>query len=304
MFKNDKVRAYIAAFIFSILVGFSFIGIKVCQELATELETLTYRFNFGFIASGVTFLVIKIFFKKETLAPEKKSKKIMLITAISYVGFMTLQIIGIFYTTSVLGSIIFSITPITVQLMAIKFLKEKANFKQSIFIAITASALIYMILVGTKSLELNFIGVVCLLLASLSMAIANIGMRYIRKCYTPLDVTFYICTTGFIFFNTITIITGMIDGTLINYFNPVANFEFLIATAYLGVGCIFITSQLMAFMLGQLETIKVAVFGNFSMVVSILAGIIILNEPFYLYHFICAGLVLTGVIGVSFYGNK
>ena len=50
MYKNDRLKPYTAAIIFTLLTGFSFLGIKACQPYANQLEILTYRYNFAFLA--------------------------------------------------------------------------------------------------------------------------------------------------------------------------------------------------------------------------------------------------------------
>lgn len=304
MYKNDRLKPYTAAIIFTLLTGFSFLGIKACQPYANQLEILTYRYNFAFLAVVIVWFT-NVF--KSNIKNEKtkgKSKKMVLLAASSYILFMILQVIGIFYTTSVVGSILFSITPIIVQIIAAIVLKEKSTTKQIFFVVITVVSLIYMIIAGSDELEFNILGVICLLLASIFMAVSNISMRYLRDDYKPIDITLYICIIGFILFNTLSIVMGVKNGNLDEYFLPLKNSTFIFGTAYLGIGCILFTSQLISYMLSKLPAVNATIFGNVSTAISIVAGIVLLNEPFYSYHFICTGLIIIGVIGVSKYGYK
>jgi drug/metabolite transporter (DMT)-like permease len=57
-------------------------------------------------------------------------------------------------------------------------------------------------------------------------------------------------------------------------------------------------------MLSKLEAAQVAVFGNLVTVISIFAGIIILNEQFKWFHVVGSVLILAGVWGTNRYKAK
>ena len=228
MYKNDRLKPYTAAIIFTLLTGFSFLGIKACQPYANQLEILTYRYNFAFLAVVIVWFTNVFKSNIKNGKTKGKSKKMVLLAASSYILFMILQVIGIFYTTSVVGSILFSIIPIIVQIIAAIVLKEKSTTKQIFFVVITVVSLIYMIIAGSDELEFNILGVICLLLASIFMAVSNISMRYLRDDYKPIDITLYICIIGFILFNTLSIVMGVKNGNLDEYFLPLKNSTFIL----------------------------------------------------------------------------
>lgn len=304
MYKDSKIMPYTAAVSFAVLTGFSFLGIKACQPFANQLEILTHRYNFAFVAACIVWVTGAFESTIKDKTSKGKPKKMILTAALSYILFMIMQVIGIFYTTSVVGSIIFAITPIIVQIIASIVLKEKSNIKQNFFVTVTVAALIYMIAAGANNLEFNLIGIASLILASLAMAVSNISMRYVRKDYRPFDITLLICGIGFVIFNVVTVVKGVATGTLNEYFIPMQNPTFIIGTAYLGICCILFSSQLMSFALARLPAVNGTIFGNVATAISIVAGVVILDEPFYSYHFICVILIVIGVIGVSIYGDK
>ena len=59
MYKADLTKAYMGAVLFSILVGFSFLGIKMCVPYADSLHILVWRFNFALI-SLLILMALKI----------------------------------------------------------------------------------------------------------------------------------------------------------------------------------------------------------------------------------------------------
>lgn len=299
MEKDNKVRAYFAGAVFSVLVGFSFLGVKTCVPLASTLQILTHRYNFAFLAVIIVMLlhIWKIDIKGKPLG-------MLFLTGAFYVGFMILQTIGLIYATSIVSAIIFAIVPIMVKIIAGIFLKEHSSIGQTIFMFISVAALIAMMLIGAADVSYNWIGITILLLSSLSMAINNVLMRAVRASYTPFEITVVTAFEGFVTFNMATLIWGIAQGTLDQYFAPFAHTEFIIATAYLGIFCILFSAQLMAFMQANMPSVNASIFGNVSTAISFVAGVVVLGEPLHAYHIICTALIIIGVIGVGMAGKK
>lgn len=304
MFKKTVTGPYSAAILFTVLTGFSFLGIKGCQNYANQLSILIYRYDFAFIAAAAIWIFG--FFKSNIKSRGIKGANLnmLFLAAASYIGFMILQVVGIFYTTSVVGSIIFSITPIITQIIASVILDEKSTVKQNIFVVVTVAALIYMIIAENGDMEFSYTGIICLIMSSIAMAVSSTCMRYIRKDFTPFDISAVICAAGFILFNITGLIYSLWKGNPGIFTEPVKESGFIIGTAYLGIGCILFTSQLISYMLSKMTALKATVFGNVATAISIIAGVFILNEGFHIYHFVCAVLIIAGVIGVSICGNN
>lgn len=292
---ENNTKVYIAAIAFSLIVGFSFLGIKTCGETASTLEILAHRFNFAFIGA-----IIPIFMGKMKVNIRGKKKSTLLCTAGFYIGFMALQTIGLLFATSIVAGIIFAIVPILAKLIAGLFLKETTTWKQNIFVCLSVVAVIAMFVCGASDIEVNFIGWVVLFLASVCMAVSNVIMRGVRGEYSPSEIAFSISTAGFVLFNLVFLIYSLMSGgTFLDYLQPLKDPIFLIAIIYLGIPSTLISSLLMSYMLANMEAIKATVFGNLSTAISIVAGVLILNEPLAIYHVICTALIILGVVGVS-----
>lgn len=292
----EKKKAYIAAVFFSILVGFSFLGIKVCQPYISSMEIIAYRYDFAFVT-----MVILIAFGVVKVNLKHKSKGKLIKVAVFYVLFMALQVVGLLYATSVEGAIFFAIIPIFVKILALFMLGEKSTKTENFFIALTVAALLLMIIMGATDITIHPIGIICLLLSSVSTALNNVYMRAARNEVTPIEITWGITLMGVIPFNIYVIVGHIINGDGITaYFRPLATPEVFIATFFLGVGCILLTAQLMSYMQSKLEAVKAAIFGNVSTTISIVAGVIILKEPLEWYHIVCTIGIIAGVVGLSF----
>lgn len=291
---ESNLKLYGGAIVFSLIVGFSFVGVKTCICEATPLETLTYRFNFAFIAS---LIVIIIGLKKVDLKEKPKGK--LMLTSGLYLGFMALQVIGLLFATSIESGIIFAIIPILAKILASLFIKESTNWKQNIFVCLSVAAVIAMFVLGASDITVNILGLFILLLSSLSMACSNVMMRYVRKTYKPFEITLFITGGGCLIFNLATLYFGIKNGTLGDYFDPLQHTSFILGTLYLGIPSTLITAMLSAYMLANMKAVKATIFGNLSTAISVVAGVIVLGEPLELYHIICTVLIVIGVIGLS-----
>ncbi len=299
MFKNDLTKAYISAVLFTFIVGFSFLGIKICVPYADTLHVLVHRFNFALLA-----LVILAVTKVVKIELKGKPKKGLLITSVLYNVFILFQVMGLYYCTSIEGSVFFAMVPAMVQVIAAVFLKEKPTWMQVCFILLSVSSLITMVVLGSSEITFNPLGVILMLISSLAMAANNVYTRHIRTLYKPIEISTAIIVFGTVLFNVLFFGRGLIFGNPQTYFEPFQYTEFVVAVCYLGVGCILASAQIMAYLQSKLQSAKAAVFGNVSTAISIVAGALILGEPLYAYHIICSIFIVTGALGINFAGSK
>lgn len=299
MYKNDLTKAYISAVLFTFIVGFSFLGIKICVPYADTLHVLVHRFNFALVA-----LIVLAITKVVKIELKGKPKKGLLITSVLYNVFILFQVMGLYYCTSIEGSVFFAMVPAMVQVIAAVFLKEKPTWMQVCFILLSVSSLIVMVVLGSSQITFNPLGVVLMLISSLAMAVNNVYTRHIRTQYKPIEISTAIIVFGTVLFNILFIGRGLIFGNAQAYFEPFQHTEFIIAACYLGVGCILASAQIMAYLQSKLQSAKAAVFGNVSTAISIVAGALILGEPLYTYHIICSIFIVTGALGINFAGRR
>ena len=297
----DRKKGYAAAVCFSVLVGFSFLGIKICQQHTNGLYILCYRYDFAMLAALALVLTGRL--RPADIMRKPKGK--LMLTAGFYVGFMALQVAGLFYATSVEGAIIFAVIPIMVKLIASVFLGERSSWAENLFISLTVFALIFMVVMGASEVRMDPLGTVLLLISSVMMAMSNIFMRYTRNDYRPVEITAAIVALGFAAFNAAAAVWAVSCGSgIADYFEPLTVPEVSVSAAYLGIGCILLSAQLMSYMLSKMEAAKGTIFGNLSTAISIVAGVAVLGEPLRWYHVLCTSAIIAGVIGMSLSGRK
>ncbi|MFJ8414210.1 DMT family transporter [Bacillus paramycoides] len=298
--KNTK-KAYISALLYSFIIGFSFMFVKLALTITNPLDTLAHRFTVAFIAASIPvifgFVKLNISFKN-ILA--------LLPLAIFYPAlFFAFQAFGLVYTSSSEAGIIQAAIPIFTMILASYFLKEYTNIWQKTSVLISVIGVIYIFIMnGIVAHKTSFIGVILILLSALSSACYNVLARKMTKKFKLMDLTYTMTALGFISFNSIAIVDHLNKGTITIYFKPFTNGTFLISILYLGLLSSLLTALLLNYSLSYIEAAKISVFSNLSTLITIIAGVVFLHEQIAYYHIIGTIMIILGVIGTNFLGKK
>lgn len=157
---------------------------------------------------------------------------------------------------------------------------------------------------GVNVQNTSLLGAILILISALSSAGYNVLGRKLVRNFSVMDMTYVMSGFGFLFFNILSLGRHMLEGTVTSYFAPLGDMKFLIAILYLGVISSLLTSYLTNYALTQLEASKMSVFSNFSTLLTMVAGAIILNEQLYAYHIVGAVLIIGGILCANFLGSR
>ena len=119
--------------------------------------------------------------------------------------------------------------------------------------------------------------------------------KVITAQFSTIEVTVGMTLLAFFVFNSFSIVSHIQNDTLSEFFSPLFYKEFLWTVFYLGVLSSLLTAFLTNFALSQVPASQIAVFNNISPLISIVGGIIILEETLFAYHILGGFLVLLGV---------
>ncbi|MEI2316423.1 DMT family transporter [Bacillus paramobilis] len=294
-------KAYLSALLYSFIIGFSFMFVKLALTVTSPLDTLAHRFTVAFVAASIPivfgFIKLNVSFKN-ILA--------LLPLAIFYPAlFFAFQAFGLVYTSSSEAGIIQAAIPIFTMILASYFLKEYTNTWQKISVLISVIGVIYIFIMnGIGTHETSFIGVILILLSALSSAFYNVLARKMTKKFKLMDLTYTMTVIGFISFNSIAIASHISKGTITAYFKPFTNGTFLVSILYLGLLSSLLTALLLNYSLSYIEAAKISVFSNLSTLITIIAGVIFLHEQISYYHIIGTIMIIFGIIGTNFLGKK
>ncbi|MBU5483266.1 DMT family transporter [Clostridium sp. MSJ-11] len=294
---SHKKKAYVAAILYALITGFSFLFSKLTLNLANPLDTLAHRFTVSFIFAFIPVLLgwIKLDITKKDIL---RILPLSLFYPIMSFGF---QIFGLVYISSSEAGIIQATIPIFTMIFSTIFLKERPSILQKISILLSVAGVVYIFFMKAINLKSNiFIGIVLILLSSLSSAGNNVLARKMSGQYKPICLTYTVTAIGFVFFNIMSIINHSLKGTLNLYFKPFTNPLFVVSIVYLGILSSLITSFLVNYALSKMEASKMSVFNNLSTLITMIAGIIFLGEKLQYFHIIGAVMIILGVIGTNF----
>ncbi|MBJ6362711.1 DMT family transporter [Paenibacillus roseus] len=293
--NQNRTSGYAAALMYSVIIGFSFIFVKIALEDAGPLDILAHRFTLSFAAATIPILFgwvrLQIKWKKDLLY--------ILPLALFYpVLFFTFQVFGLVYTTTSEAGIIQAAIPIFTMLLAAYFLKERTRGWQLAATLVSVFGVMFIFMLkGLDVRSSSLIGSLLILLSSLSSAGYNVMARKLGGKWDVFTLTYVMTAAGFVLFNAMALGEHLRQGALGQYFAPFAKLPFLMAILYLGILSSLLTSYLSNFALSKLEASQMSVFANLATLISILAGVIVLNEHLEWFHYIGGLCILLGVIG-------
>ena len=156
-----------------------------------------------------------------------------------------------------------------------------------------------MVLIQGLSASLNPLGYFFLLITILS---AGLYVIYSRKAaaYTSTEKTFVMAASGAVVFTLCAVIEHASAGTLHELIVlPFVNHDFLISLIYLSVACSVIATNLRNYSISIIGATRTASLAVLTTLVSVIAGVVFLNEPFSFAQGIATLLVLAGVYGAN-----
>lgn len=273
------------------LFGLSYVFTKKVTNNAGVLSLLGWRFLVAFVIISicVAFRVIKINMKG------KKIKPLLLVSLFSPVIYFIGETIGISYTTASESGAFLACIPVVSLMASALILKKKPCKIQVAGILITLAGVLITVFAVGATASLSIVGYLFLIVAVCSYALYSV---FVDKAsdYTSAEITYVMLASGAIVFIVLAFVEAYTSGdfsTLLTL--PIKNTNFLIAILYQGIGC-----SVLAFFLSNVAIAKIGVnqassFIGISTVVSIIAGILILQEDFSIYQIVGATVIISGV---------
>lgn len=298
---EKTTKAYVAITLQSLIIGLSFLVVKIALENANTTDLLAHRFS----AAAISVWIFN-FFRKNKVHIEKSDWLKILPYSLAYpICFFLFQTIGLGEISSSQAGIVNAIAPILTLIIAKIILGEEIKNSQKLLMILSVFGVIFInIMNGFSMGDYSYIGFIFILLSVISFSTYNVLVKKLTKTYSSFTIAYVMSTTGFIVFNLISIIDHIIKGDINNYFEPFTHVSFILAVLYLGVLSSLITTLLLTYALSGLEASKVGLFNNVATVVSIFAGSIFLREPLYYYHYIGIAAILVGTIGFNLLSTK
>ena len=293
MTKNKSRLAILAAIGVYTIWGFSFMASKVAQEVTTPFVLLAYRFVIAVLLLALPMLIGK----RKIKLRGKNIKPLLLLGLMEPCIYFIGEQYGIRYTNSAFSGVMIAVIPIVTLILAAVFLKDKPTRAQWLFSLLSIAGIIAISLSENSGGSINLLGVLCLLIAVLTGSAYGVISRGISDEFSVYERTFVMQLMAAVFYTTLALIENAGDlGAIIR---PLSSPDFILAALYVAVGASVLGYTFFNYAVSNASMPKVIIFCNLTTVISVLAGVIFLGDPFSPVSIIAMIAVLVGIWGVQ-----
>ena len=275
------------------------------------IDVLALRFLLSFVILWLlkTTKILKInvcikdIFKKTE--KHKYIKPLFLAALFSPVIEMLFETMGFTMTTAVTAGVITSLMPVASCIFESIILKESTTLSQKIFLALGIIGVIYIAInTNTSSGNDTVIGILCLIVAVIAGPAYLVFSRKSSGQFAALEITYFSCLLGAVVFNALSIIKHLWQNDILHYFDPYFDPKNIMGFVTLSIVSTIFCTLMNNFSMSRLQASTVAAFGGVSTIVTILIGVLFLEEKLYYFHYIGFTLILIRMIGVSWVAIK
>lgn len=188
--QNQKLQAHVAIFFANVIFG---LGVPVTKLLLEDwVSPMTYMATRSLGAAIVFWIIASL------MAPEKVERRdlmvIMLGGLMGFVVSQTLTAWALDYTSPVYFSLIATLTPVAVMLMAALFIGERITGVKFLGVLMGIAGAVLMVVMGqtSGSGSNDVLGIILAILSVLTWAIYMIITRKVAQKYTPVTQMKYV----------------------------------------------------------------------------------------------------------------
>ena len=287
-----KTKAIIAAIVCHGFWGISFMASRAALNRVPVFLLLSHRFLLAFVI--MTIICFTPF--GDCHLRGKPMLPLILLGLFQPVIYFIGEQYGILHSSTIFSGVMIAMIPIAASLAAIPILNEKLSLRQFLCSLLSVGGVIGIGFLTNNSGSLDWIGIFGLTVAVLAASAYQLAGRRISGSYTSFERSYLMICVGAVCFSIPAMIT--VHGDIYAYFRPLKDSEYFLSVIFLGVCCSVICFFLSNYVLTGLSVAQSAVFANLTTVVSVLAGTLILHEPFSFQGLIYCVMILLGIYGV------
>ena len=272
--------------------GSLFVESKVAMAALTPIQTLALRYAGAFL---VLLLVVRLKFSHLPKIRKGHLKYFLLIGLIGYGASMTFQQIGNDLLDASVASLICSLTPLVVPVLAAVFLKETMTRQKWVGIVISLVG-VAMILWPSGSSQIRLSGIFCTVMSMLCWSSCMIWIKKVTEAYHPLVLTCYGIGISLIY---------LVPWCAIEWIQnpPVWTGRIVFSKVYLAVVCTALSHVLWNEALRRLEATTCSMFYPVQPLTSSVLGIFLLGEGVSLRFLLGTAIIFVGMVS-AFYVRK
>ena len=305
--KRIHTLSLLAAITAAVIFGMSFMFSKLALEKATPTVLLAVRFTVAVAAMTLVILVNALVGKlrgRPLFAFSLRGKpvyQLLLLGIVQPVAYFIFENYGILYTSSAVAGTIIAAVPVCCILMDVLVLHEKVTLKQ-VLCAVCAIGGVALISAG-GAVMVSALGMLFLLLTMLSDTLYYGISHSAAKLFTPFEMTYVMFVVGMVVFIPVALLhAGGLTSPMI--LEPLQDGQFWLAVLYLGLLSSVMAYGLLNFANSHLSVSETSLFSNVTTVVSVLAGVVLLKEPFSVWQMLGVAIILVCVFVANVSGKE
>ena len=290
---NQNQRAIFAAILCHFFWDVSFLASRTALNNAPVTILLSHRFLLAFLVMSLLLPLPPA----DCHLRSKDLRPLLLLGLFEPVIYFFGEQYGILHSSTSFSGVMISIIPIASTLAAMPVLGEKPTMGQLFCSILSVAGVIGIGLINKNSGTLDWIGVALLMLAVFSAVFYTLLSRGLSDRYTPFERSYGMLGVGAVVFTVLAVIQTR--GNLIEYLAPLRVPGYRISVLFLSICCSVICYFLSGYTLTYFSVARATVFANLTTAVSVLAGVLVLHEPFSPVGMVCCIMILLGIYGVQ-----
>lgn len=297
--SGDKIKlATAAAFLSNFIFGLSFMASRIALEHTSSSVMLTLRFG----ASAAIMLILAMSGMIKMNYKGKNLQNLFLLGLFQPIIYFIGEANGIRLTNSSFAGIMISLIPVVTAIGSGIFLHEKPPKSTYGWILCSVAGVAVISVSQAGDGVVQPAGILLLVLAIIAGAGFTLCSRSMADEFTPYERTFAMMLMGFVFFAVSGIaVEGRGFASMLA--EAAADKYVILPVLYLSIASSVLAFLMLNYSVTYLDASKATVFTNLIPVISLLAGVLILGEPFSAVYLLGIALILAGVYKVNSAAN-
>lgn len=281
--SRKHTLAVITACIAFVIFGFSFMFSSIALSITSTMVLLCFRFTVAVITLTVVVAVNSLVGRirgKAWFSFSLRGKPmggLLLLGIVQPVLYLVFENSSIRYTSSAVTGTVLAVVPV-ICILADVFISRESVSKLQVVCAVACVAGVALVETGGET-RISFLGFFCLLMTLVCDVGYYILSRRASRQFSPLEITYVMFLMGMIVFVPAALIQGR--GQMAELFLPaIQSAPFWGSVVFLGAVSSVGAYGLLNYANATLTNSEASLIGNIATVVSVLAGVLLLRDPF------------------------
>ena len=292
---DQSLKAHFASLLGYSIFGFSFLFSKIALDLVSPFVLLSIRFLVAFAVLNLLWLTGKC----GLCLRGKPVGMLLLLGFVQPVLYFIFESYGISQTSASFSGVMIGLAPVMGLVFGVLFLKEKCTAFQ---VVCTLLSVVGVAMTTTGGFGASVSGFLLLLGAVVSAALFAILSRGIATHFSAFERTYVMFALGSAVFTAIALVQNRQDMGAV--FASLGEPALWVSVGYLAVVSSVCAFLLINYSLSHIPAGRALIFSNFTTVISVVAGILIMKDTFSPVQLLGIVIITASVFGVSVQKEK